>query len=125
MTSSSSSLIDDICSELLVCRICLESLRHAKTLSCRHAFCEVCLEKLQDSSELSDDDDDDDDGVRLLTTSRRTSFISRRNTHSAAAAGQSSIHLTTYTMTVVVCVCFSSQFRVYYASVEVCSKRQK
>lgn len=90
--TSSSSLIDDICSELLACRICLEPLRHAKTLSCRHTFCEVCLDRLRDSSELTDDDDDDDD-VRVLAASRRKSTISRRTTHSAAAAGRSINHL--------------------------------
>jgi len=77
---TSSSLIDDISEELLACRICLEPLRRAKTLSCRHTFCEVCLERLRDS-ELSTADDDE---LRLVT-SRRTSTISRR-THSAAAA---------------------------------------
>ena len=79
---TSSSLIDDIFEELLVCRICLEPLRHAKTLGCRHTFCQVCLERLQDS-ELSAADDDD---IRLVT-SRRTSTISRR-THSAGVAAR-------------------------------------
>ena len=77
---TSSSLIDDISDELLACRICLEPLRHAKTLGCRHTFCQVCLERLQDS-ELSAADDDD---VRQVA-SRRTSTISRR-THSAVTA---------------------------------------
>jgi len=78
---TSSSLIDDICEELLVCRICLEPLRHPKTLSCRHTFCEVCLERLRDS-ELPTTDDDD---VRLVT-SRRTSTTSRRTHGSAVPA---------------------------------------
>jgi len=74
MTSSSSSLIDDISDELLVCRVCCGPLRCPKTLTCRHTFCQVCLERLRD--ELSTGDDD----VR-----RRTPSLSRR-THSAAAA---------------------------------------
>lgn len=63
---TSSSLIDDLSDELLLCRICLEPLRRPKTLSCRHTFCEVCLERLRDS-EMSTGDDDD---VRLATSRR-------------------------------------------------------
>jgi len=79
---TSSSLIDDISEELLVCRICLEPLRHAKTLGCRHTFCQVCLERLQDSELTAAEDDD----VRHVT-SRRTSTMSRRS-HSAVVVAR-------------------------------------
>jgi len=69
VTAQVMSLIDDISDELLTCRICLEPLRRPKTLTCRHTFCELCLESLRDS-QLSPAGDDD---VR-----RRTSAVSRR-----------------------------------------------
>jgi len=68
---TSSSLIDDISDELLACRICLEPLRRPKTLTCRHTFCELCLERLRDR-QLSPAGDDDD-------TRRRPSAVSRRS----------------------------------------------
>jgi len=77
---TSSSLIDDLSDELLVCRICLEPLRRPKTLSCRHTFCEVCLERLRDSEMPTADDDE-----RLLTRGR-SSATSRRSHRAAAAA---------------------------------------
>jgi len=80
---TSSSLINDLSDELLVCRICLEPLRRPKTLSCRHTFCEVCLERLRDS-ELSTGDDDD---VRLVTY-RRSSATSRRSHITAATSAR-------------------------------------
>ena len=79
---TSSSLIDDISDELLVCRICLESLRRPKTLTCRHSFCERCLERLRDF-ELPTDD-----GVRVVS-GRRTSTVSGQwSVVSGRCAGQ-------------------------------------